>query len=298
VSLPQGELAALGTACCWTVGALAFEAAGRRVGSLSLNLLRLLMAFVPLTLVGLIFHGRALPLDAGGHVWFWLTLSGFVGFTFGDLCLFRAFVVVGARTTTLISMSTAPVLAALIGWGALHDRLTALDCVGMAVTLAGVAWVVLERRGGDGGDHAHRRSGILLAIGAGVGQGVGLVLGKHGMGSYDAFGATQIRVLAGAVGFALLFIPIHWWPRVRMAMRDRPALARMALGAFFGPFLGVSLSLLAVQHTATGVAATIMALVPVFIIVPAMLIFHERVGPRAFLGAFVAVAGVALLFLQ
>jgi drug/metabolite transporter (DMT)-like permease len=70
-----------------------------------------------------------------------------------------------------------------------------------------------------------------------------------------------------------------------------------SIGAIFGPFLGVSFSLLAVQQTATGIASTIMSIVPVLIIPPAVLVLHERVSARALIGAIAAVAGVALLFL-
>jgi drug/metabolite transporter (DMT)-like permease len=103
--------------------------------------------------------------------------------------------------------------------------------------------------------------------------------------------------VAGTAGFALLFTAIRWWPKVVAGLRNRPALSRTALGAFFGPFLGVSLSLFAVQRTETGVAATIMSIVPVLIIAPAVLVFRERVSLRAIAGAVLAVAGVALLFL-
>ncbi|HSN54102.1 MAG TPA: EamA family transporter, partial [Candidatus Sulfomarinibacteraceae bacterium] len=63
------------------------------------------------------------------------------------------------------------------------------------------------------------------------------------------------------------------------------------------PFLGVSLSLLAVKYTEAGVAATLMALTPVLIIPVSVLVFREQVARPAVLGAVVAVAGSALLFL-
>jgi drug/metabolite transporter (DMT)-like permease len=74
-------------------------------------------------------------------------------------------------------------------------------------------------------------------------------------------------------------------------------MAVMSLGSLFGPFLGVSFSLLAVKHTATGIAATIMAIVPVLIIAPSVALFKEKVTLREIVGALVAVAGVAVLFL-
>lgn len=292
-----GELAALGTAGCWTVTSMAFEAAGKRIGSLVVNLIRLVMALGFLSLYCALVRGHALPTDADGHQWLWLSVSGLVGFTVGDLCLFRALVLVGARISMLI-MSLVPPMTALIGWLLMGEVLDGQDWLGMAVTVTGVCWVVLERQPATEGAPSRRKpAGVLLALGGAGGQAVGLVLSKYGMGDYDPFAATQIRVAAGLAGFVLLFSLIGWWPRVTAGLRNRPAMVRTTVGAFFGPFLGVSLSLLAVQHTETGVASTIMAIVPVLIIPPAVLIFREKISLRAILGAAMAVAGVALLFL-
>ncbi len=291
-----GELAALGTAACWTVTALAFESASRRVGSLVVNLVRLVMALAFLSAFSAVWRGRALPTDAGAHAWLWLSASGVVGFFVGDGCLFRAFVMLGARLSMLL-MALVPPLTALGGWLVMGERLGPPQLAGMALTVAGVSWVVLERgRDGDGKRRRRPVAGILLGLGGAAGQAFGLVLSKYGMGSYDPFAATQIRVIAGILSFSALFSLLGWWPRVSAALPNHGAMARTGLGAFTGPFLGVSLSLLAVQHTQTGVAATIMALVPVLIIAPAALLFRERVTVRAVAGAVVAVCGTALLF--
>ncbi len=291
-----GELAALATSVCWTGSALAFDASARRIGSLSLNLLRLAIAFVYLTVTAQLVLGQALPWSAGAHAWGWLSVSGLVGFTFGDLCLFRSFLLLGPRLAMLV-MALAPVMAAGLGWLALGESLDLGDLAGMGVTLAGVAWVVLERRSEASAErHPHLARGLLLAVGGALGQAGGLVLSKLGMGDMNALAATQIRALAGMAGFALVYTATGWWPHFARALRDRRALGLAALGATFGPFVGVSLSLYAVQHTQVGVAATLMALTPVLILPAALLLLKERVSWRAALGALVAVGGVALLF--
>lgn len=314
-----GELAALGTALCWVATALSFEAAGRRVGSLTVNLVRLVLAVGFLAGVGAAARGLPFPTDAPRHAWIWLTVSGLVGFTFGDLCLFRAFVVLGSRLSTLV-MSLTPPLAALIGWLLLGEVLALRDLAGMALTVGGIAWAVSERRrpatapapGGacdtdraaagaatasDELSLARRIQGVALGLGGALGQAGGLVLSKYGMGDYDPFAATQIRVLAGLAGYLLLFTAIGWWRRLPAALRDRRAMGLTAVGAFFGPFLGVSLSLVSVQLIQTGVAASIMATTPVLIIPAVVLLGRERVGPGGVAGALLAVTGVVILFL-
>lgn len=290
-----GELSGLGAAVCWTVTALAFESAGKRIGSLAVNHIRLFIAFFLLCGLSWITRGSPLPVDATAHNWIWLSVSGLVGFTFGDLCLFRALVVVGSRVATLM-MALVPPITAVIGFFVLGERLGRLDLLGMALVLAGIAIVVLERKE-EGKGRRLPVGGILLGLGGAVGQAVGLVLSKYGMGGYDAIAATQIRIIAGFVGFSVLFLFIGWWPRIFAASKDRGAIRGTAVGAFFGPFLGVLFSLIAIKYTETGVAATLMALAPVFIIPPAILIQKEKVSTRAVLGALVAVTGSVLLFL-
>jgi drug/metabolite transporter (DMT)-like permease len=262
---------------------------------------RLAFAFAFLSVVGLVFRGHPLPTDATPHNWTWLTVSGLVGFTFGDLCLYRAYLVLGPRLSSLM-MALVPPITALIGWLALGETLTPRDLLGMTLTVVGIGWAVLERgdrnrRAGTVVQHHVTPAGIALGFGGALGQAVGLILSKIGMAGYNAFAATQVRVIAGFAGYALLFFALKWWPNVRTGLRDRAALGFAALGAFFGPFLAVSLSLIAIRETPAGVAASIMALTPVLIIPLVIVLRRERVGIGGVAGALVAVAGVALLFL-
>ncbi|HMB54374.1 MAG TPA: DMT family transporter [Thermoanaerobaculia bacterium] len=319
-----GELAALGTAACWVATALAFEAAGHRIGSLTVNLVRLVMAIGLLAGFSTLTRGLPFPTDASPHAWFWLSVSGLVGFTFGDLCLFRAFVVLGSRLSSLM-MALAPPLAALLGWWLLGEVLSPRDGLGMVLTVGGVAWAIAERsrpavaeaagkvaagkvagtaenareqgRNADRLASGRRWLGVALGLGGALGQAGGLVLSKLGMADYDPFAATQIRVLAGTAGYFVLFTLLGWWRRLPSALADRPAMRFTAVGAFFGPFLGVGLSLVAVQRIQTGVAASLMATTPVLIIPVVVWLGRERVGWGGVLGAVVAVAGVALLML-
>lgn len=300
-----GEIAALLTAFFWTVTSMAFESAGKKVGSLSVNLIRLVLAFVIYSVFTQITRGMWFPFDAGAERWMWLILSGLVGFVIGDLLLFQAFVVIGARVSMLI-MAMTPPFTAFISYFVLGEVLSPMNWLGMAITLTGISLVILKRNAPkiDGEEAIRKRLtsaypvyGILLALGGALGQACGLVLSKKGMGDYDAFAASQIRVLTGMIGFALMVLFLRRGARLVAAVKDLSAMKRITLGSIFGPFLGVSFSLLSIQHTKAGIAATIMAIVPVLIIPPAIVIFKERVNSKEIIGAIVTVAGVAVFFL-
>ena len=290
-----GELAALATAGCWTASSLSFALAGARVGSLAVNIIRLAMAFLAFMAVGALTSGELIPCSATPAAWFWLSLSGFAGFFIGDLCLFRAFVEIGPRLSMLI-MALAPPLTALGGWLALGEQLTALNLTGMALTLAGVVWVVTETPE-HGAPHKFSWRGGGLALGGCLGQAAGVVLAKPGMaGVASPFAATEIRLLTGLGCFLLLAAALGWFPQVVRGCRDRRAVAQMGLGALTGPFLGVSLLLFAITRIPTGLAQTFASLTPVLIIPFSAAIYRERVSWRALAGALLAFAGVALLF--
>lgn len=294
-----GEIVATLTAVCWTVGVICFESAGRRVGSLAVNWLRLVIGLVYLALYGAIVHGEAFPLQVEPTNAGWLLASGLVGFVIGDLALFRAFLLIGGRLSMLV-YTTVPLFTSLFDWLIYGSTLTAMNMLGMAMTLVGVGLAVLGKRGGQAVAAEGRRrymEGLTLALLGSFGQAGGLILSKLGIGSLSPFAATQIRIVAGIAGFSLLFFAIGWWGRIRSALHDKIAMRWLLLGGIFGPFLGVSFSIMALQYTKAGLAATLNALTPVFIILPAVWIMKEKVGVAAMIGALVAVAGTAVMLL-
>ena len=191
-----------------------------------------------------------------------------------------------------------------MGWLLLGETLTTLNIIGMIVTISGVILVVLERQTTDKNSSDKNKLklsyplvGVLFAFGGAAGQSAGLVLSKFGMKDYNAFSASQIRVFAGMIGFTILFTLRGKWKNVVAGFKDKKGLKYTSIGSVFGPFLGVAFSLLAVQNTTTGVASTIMSIVPVLIIPPAVIFLKEKVNLKEIIGAVMAVIGVSLLFL-
>jgi drug/metabolite transporter (DMT)-like permease len=237
-----------------------------------------------------------LPLDAPLSLWLWLGASGLLGFVIGDLLLFQAFIEIGARISMLIYASVPPFPLFWDGYSSGNVKFSGLYRNGRDAfrNLRGSS----TKRGSRGRTDqiSPPLRGVLFALGGALGQAGGLILSKHGAPSYNAFSATQIRCLAGILGFGAVLLFSRRTRNFWIALKDRAAMKVMLIGAFFGPFLGVSLSLIAIQHTSTVIASTIMALVPVLIILPSHFLFREPVLPREVVGAVIAVGGTALLF--
>ena len=286
-----GEFAGLGVSVCWTLSALFFEKASIKIGSLSVNFIRLLIAIVFLGITTYFTRGMFFPTDASPYQWFWLGLSGFIGFFIGDMLLFKSYMVIGSRTSALI-MSLAPMLTAVIGWFFLGEILSTKNIIAIVVSVAGIMLAISNRKM----KLNIPLKGFLLAFGGALGQAVGLILSKKGMGQYDPVAATQIRALFGLLSFVILITLLRRWNKLGQAFTHTRAMKSVTVGAFFGPFVGVALGLFAIQKTQTGIASTLMALVPIFIIVPSAIMFNEKIRPQQVIGAIVSIAGATLFF--
>jgi drug/metabolite transporter (DMT)-like permease len=295
-----GELAALGTSVCWTGSSTFFASGSRLVGSVTVNRWRLLVAAGLLTLTHWLLLGHPLPLTAEPRRWMWLSLSGVVGLAIGDAFLFQAYVWIGPRLSMLV-MTTAPVMGALLAWAALGERMRPGQWAGVILTILGIAWVVLDKANSGEAENERRdyRRGLIFGLGAALGQAGGLVLSKNGLyGDFSALSANTIRILAASAAMWLLTLLQGQAGATLRRLSEQPrALLPILGGSFFGPYLGVWLSLVSIQHTTIGVASTLMALPPIFLLPVGRYVFKERVGWRAAAGTLVALAGVALLFL-
>ena len=293
-----GELAALATSFFFAMTALIFTRTGHMVGSQVTNRIRLTIALLYLIILNVILFREPLPFSAESSRWIWLGLSGIIGLSLGDAFLFQALVSVGPRLGSLL-LSLAPIFGSILAWMFFGETLTLLQITGIVLALAGIAWVVMSHEEPPDTPHGQTRRGVLFGVLAGLGQAVGLVLSKQGMfGEFSPFQANAIRMLA-AVIFIWVLTAFHG--RIAdtfLTLRQKPqALPLIALGALVGPLLGVSASLLAVQHAEVGVASTLMALPPVIILPISYFAFKEKVGWQAVLGTGLAIAGVAVLFL-
>lgn len=298
-----GEAIAIATVLCWTVSVQFFGAASKEVGAIPVNIIRLSVALILFGVLLFLRDGAPVPTNFPAHAWLYLSLSGIIGFFIGDIFLFKALVELGPRVAMLIHSLAAPT-AAVIGWLFLNETYILHQWIGISVTLLGVAVVILERnqKASPAQKLKVRRisfQGVVFGFAAMLGQAGGYVLSKAGMqiesGYLDAFAATQIRAIAAFFCFVLFFTVTNKWGNVKKAFSNTKALTFTTIGAFIGPFLGVSLSLLVLHYLTTGVASTFLSLVPICIIPFSIFLHKEYVSIRAFGGAIIAIFGIYLL---
>jgi drug/metabolite transporter (DMT)-like permease len=293
-----GEIAALATSFFFAMTALIFTTAGRMVGSHVTNRMRLLFALGYLIVLNFVLFREPLPFSAETSRWIWLALSGVIGLSLGDAFFFQSLISVGPRLGSLL-LSLAPIFGSVIAWIFFDETLSPMQILGIVLSLAGIGWVVMSHEEPPDTPHGHTQRGVFFGVLAGLGQAVGLVLSKQGMfGEFSPFQANAIRMLA-AVIFTWLWTAFDGKVGTTfIALRENPQVLRLiALGAFLGPLVAVTSSLLAVQHAEIGVASTLMALPPVIVLPISYFVFKEKLGWQAVAGTVLAILGVAILFL-
>jgi len=298
-----GETAAVVTSFLWTISSIFFTAAGKKIGSLTVNAYRTVIAVAFVLLAHGILLGAILPV-ANSTQWFWMGLSGVVGLSIGDSGLFAAYIAIGPRRSVLV-MALSPIFAAIGAYLMLGETIRTLATVGIVITLIGVTVVILEEEELSGEQPISKTMkvyGVFFALIGAVGQGVGLVLAKKGIDlvpgtTLNPLSATLMRLILGALFIWIISMVAGKLPELRKAANSRGGIGNTVAGAFIGPFLGITLSMVAVTYTEAGVAQTLMSLMPVLIIPIVWLFYKQRTSWRGILGAAIAVIGVGILFL-
>lgn len=294
----HGEIAALITSFCWALTSVFFTISSSRIGSANVNRLRLAIAALFLSSTHYFVTGSLIPVNVPLERWLWLGTSGIVGFVIGDAMLFEAFVVVGARISMLL-MALVPIISALFAWIFLGEILSAIEVSAVITTVGGIVWVVADKNKDKNWVKGQRLVwGIFLGVGAALGQTFGLILSKKGLeGGFPALSGNVIRVLTAVVVIWLMTALTGKIKTSFRSLKNKLALRSLLAGSFFGPFVGVWLSLIAIKYARIGIASTLMSLTPIILIPIAHYFFKDRVTFGAVLGTVIAVIGVSILVL-
>lgn len=299
-----GETMAILAAVIFAWTSVFFTAAGRRLGVTTVNLLRLPCGALCLALSHLVVTGRLWP---EGMLWnqqLWIGLSGVVGLAIGDSALFQAFTTIGPRRSMAV-MALAPVFTVVVAWSMLGERLGPWALTGIVTVIGGVVLASIGRAAGKGTfgtiEPKVLRGGLLLALVASAGQGLGSVFAKVGMTGapgVDPLGATLVRMTWAAIAYWAIMLP-RQRPRALVdRLRDRRGVLALIVAILMGPFISVWISLVAIKNTEAGIAQVLLGMVPIFVVMPAWIVYKDRPSLRSAIGIVLAIGGGALLFLR
>jgi drug/metabolite transporter (DMT)-like permease len=305
-----GEAAAVAAAMLWAVASLIFARLGRDdVSPLAMNLLKCLIAFVLLLATLGMFEGRIWP----GELSYWntavLAVSGFIGLTFGDTAFFASLTRIGSRRALLLRALTPPITAVL-AVPVLAEPLTLKMAAGIALTVGGVIWVIMEREPSvrddaaeadpdeGGGFSREEWVGLALGVAAALFEAVGQVLTKMGGGDIPALDISIVRLALGTAGLGLVVGMTGRISEVVEPMKIPRKAWLLFVATMLGTYLGIWFSMAGIRYTYTGVASTLSSTSPVWILPLAHYFEDDRISLRAVAGAVIAVAGIGLLFLR
>jgi len=290
-----GELSALLTAFLWSGTSLAFSAAAEKIGSLQLNINRMIFAAVFLILT-IVIMGYKFDLTVTQYKN--LVISGVIGLVIGDTFLFKSYCIIGARISMLL-MALSPAMSALLAFVFLDEKISFLGIIGIIITTSGIALVILDRKSGS--KYKITVMGIIYGLLGAMGQAGGLIFAKFAFeeGHITGFIATFIRVSSAAVIFLPVLMLIRKYKNpFSLFNKERSALGITLIGTILGPYLGITFSLIAIENTKVGIAATLMSTMPIIMLPMIRFIYKEKLFWRSITGAILAVAGIAMIFLR
>lgn len=292
-----GEISALTAAFLWSNSSIIFTSASIRIGSVQLNVDRMLLASLYLIITVLIFK---IDFNLSSMQIFLLTISGFIGLIIGDTAIFKSFSEIGPRFTMLF-YSINPAIASVFSFLFLDEKLELFDIIGMIITLSGIALVALDKKQASDARFKLSAKGIFYGTLSAFGQGIGLVFAKmaYTHGEVHSITATLVRISTSVVLLMVIASILKRYKNpVKLYLKDRKSLGLVTIGSIIGPFLGITLSFIALENTEVGIAATLMSTTPILILPLSIYFYKEKIHFKSILGAFIAVAGIALLFLS
>jgi drug/metabolite transporter (DMT)-like permease len=293
----SGELSAILTAVLWSGTSFAFASGSRRIGPIQTNVDRLIIAAFFLISTVSIFN---LSFNLSSNQFTFLIISGIIGLVIGDTFLFKAFQLIGARLSMLL-MALSPAMSALFAFIFLGEELSAWAILGIVITLSGISLVVLEKEHGTVKKYKISGFGLFCGFMGALGQAAGLILAKFAFqeGEIDKFVATLVRITSSVVVIVPMMLVLKKYKSpFEIYKKDMIGLGSILIGTILGPFLGITFSLIAIDNTKVGIAATLMSTMPIIMLPMSKYMFKETLGWRAISGAVLAVAGIAILFVR
>lgn len=291
----KGEFFALFTAVSWTFSSLTFGKISKEYDTQVANFLRVTIGTIMVGFVCL-FGSRHLflPTDVTWENLKIISLSGFIGMFLGDLFLFKAYNMIGARVTMLI-MALSPIIVSIIDFLFLGVTLYPIQIFAILITCLGIILVIFKTEDKKI-SLGFSVKGLFYAFLATLGQSLGVILTKLGSTTYDSLATSQIRL-----GVAIFFFGavVLYEGKARETIKmitSKKALSLLLVGTFFSVF-GIAALIEAFKSANASIASTISSTSPIIMIPCSILFYKEKIRKNEIIGAIISVVGLSIFFL-
>jgi drug/metabolite transporter (DMT)-like permease len=323
-----GEFAALFAALAFSVTSTTFTLSGRDFSPIIVMRASLPIGAVCLFTLHWLLTGWILPTYVEPIRWFWLGISGIVGFWLGSISIINAFNRIGPRLTLLI-IAIAPILSTFLAYIFLDESLESGATGGILMIIGGIIFVVTGKRGDTGTlpNDGSFGMGVVFALIGALGQSSSFILSSLGLadvistqahhtlvafphiasdlrdyfaapGDFHPLSAAVMRIsIATTAIWALALLRGKLPPTLHTVRTHTRSLRFLLVGSIAGPVIGASLVLASLQLIPVGVSSTLTNLTPIFLIPISAVVFKEEITLRAMIGTVIAVIGIAILFL-
>ncbi|MDX8335454.1 DMT family transporter [Candidatus Cetobacterium colombiensis] len=285
-----GESLALAAAFGWVGSSIFLEKASKETGTISVNLIRLLMAMIFLGIITFFKRGMLLPFDVSREALKFLSISGLFGLFLGDFFLYKAYVTIGPRIVLLI-MTLSPIMVSILSFFILKENILGLQFFGMLLTIAGIMIVILKKKS----EKEFSKLGFVYAILAMLGESFGIIFTRLGSEGYDSFATIQVRTIPAILAFVIYISLTKKWCNIKEGIVNSRGMIYIVLGTIVAT-LGVTALVESMKYANVGVVSTLASTSPILIIPISIIFFREKVTVIEGVGALISFIGITIFF--
>lgn len=285
-----GIIAALGSAASWAFATVVFDRLGKVIPYAGITFLKGVFSIL-LMLVLVVTIGDFKTIS--GHDTIILVISGVIGIAIGDTLFFKSLQDLGAKMQVLYFM-LGQIVTMLLSFLLFGDVLTLEEYIGAMILLCGIVIVTWGRQE----DHPNKTRGIIGGFLCILCFSISTIMIKYTEADIDVISASFYRMSAGTFLMTLFGITTHKMKSWIMPLKDYKTLSLLLLNVVVLTTGGFILSMYAIKTISVSLASILSATEPVFVLLLAYLINHEKVSKRELIGATVSIIGLLMIILH
>lgn len=285
-----GIAAALGSAASWACATVVFDRLGKLMPAAGMTFFKGLFSLVLMVV---------LVLGSGGfdhvslHDFIFLALSGIVGISIGDTLFFRSLQDLGAKVQVLYFM-LGQVVTMVLSFLMLGEVLSVREYIGATILLCGIMVVTIGKQE----DHPNKVRGILGGFASILCFSLSSIMVKVSIADVGVPTATFWRMFFSTVSIMFIGFTSKRFVTWYTPLKQTKTLLLFLMNVVIITYGGFLLSMLAIKLITVSLASVLSATEPVFVLILAFLINHERVSKRELIGAVITISGLLMIILN